>query len=510
MRRMSSPSPGGAGRSVPERLVAIMAGLLVAALTISACTPWETGGPPGPGRPEEATTALADCPTLRPGQRDPINGKSCVQALQKALRDHGYSAQPVTGAFLDRTTANVVDFQRRRGIDPDGIIGPQTRTALSSRTEPAVEAPISTYITGVQRSGGETSVALRDQRLAAGSADGPAITVEGTATVVNGGSLRVSVTASAPFTRLLVGVRPGPATHRAVTGYYDTGATAPTTSAELVLTLAQSLPGDSFSFSYAAVDEHGRQGTPSQQAADVIPVGTGQVQVSVSWDAASDVDLHVIDPSGDEVFYDNTRVPSGGVLDLDSNAECKIDQRNNENITWSEAPKGEFVVLLDYWDSCDVGQTNYVVTVHEPGRPARTFSGYLTGTGDQGKAGSGQPITKFTVGGDGRDTEENRADRSRVQLPDHGSLQRSVRLTNEVTTPYGVGHPTNTGPCRIVLNGIDANGKLIPMQSDTHLILEPGESAKWYKAAPGAVAIVAASWADCDKPAEITFDTPHG
>ena len=58
--------------------------------------------------------------------------------------------------------------------------------------------------------------------------------------------------------------------------------------------------------------------------------------------ALSDVDLHVVDPRGEEVFYGHPNSASGGRLDLDSNAACDLDHKRNENITWpvGRAPRG--------------------------------------------------------------------------------------------------------------------------------------------------------------------------
>jgi uncharacterized protein YfaP (DUF2135 family) len=126
-------------------------------------------------------------------------------------------------------------------------------------------------------------------------------------------------------------------------------------------------------------------------------VGTGDIQVSVSWDEDSDVDLHVIDPMGDEVFFASKVVPSGGTLDLDSNSGCDLDNVRNENITWGTAPPGMYTVLVEYSDSCDAEATSYVVTVHRKGHDAETFTGQLTGTGDLGGAGNGVLVTTFTV-----------------------------------------------------------------------------------------------------------------
>ena len=122
---------------------------------------------------------------------------------------------------------------------------------------------------------------------------------------------------------------------------------------------------------------------------------TGDVQVSVSWDAPSDVDLHVVEPDGNDIYYGNPSSSSGGQLDVDSNAACSIDGRQIENIRWSgQAPAGTYTVRVDYWDACGVARTNYLVTVKN-GASTQTFTGVFTGEGDQGGFGSGRLITTF-------------------------------------------------------------------------------------------------------------------
>ncbi|GAA3819090.1 hypothetical protein GCM10022226_44500 [Sphaerisporangium flaviroseum] len=80
---------------------------------------------------------LASCPDLAYGRRDPVNGMNCVRALQLALRRNDYPGQAVTGNFMEHTRANVLDFQRRRGIQPiSGIVGPKTRRALLGTSSP--------------------------------------------------------------------------------------------------------------------------------------------------------------------------------------------------------------------------------------------------------------------------------------------------------------------------------------------------------------------------------------
>jgi hypothetical protein len=126
-------------------------------------------------------------------------------------------------------------------------------------------------------------------------------------------------------------------------------------------------------------------------------VGTGKLQVSVTWDAPSDVDLHLVEPGGEEIYYGNDVSAAGGTLDLDSNPACSIDGVNNENITYGakEPPSGTYTVRLDYYDGCAVSASNYVVTVTVRGS-TQTFTGTFTGPGDEGGAGDGVTITTFT------------------------------------------------------------------------------------------------------------------
>ena len=147
---------------------------------------------------------------------------------------------------------------------------------------------------------------------------------------------------------------------------------------------------------FAVADASGVVGPYARLSTTVTSVGTGDVQVTLSWDADSDVDVHVIDPAGEEIYYGHRRSASGGELDLDSNAGCTIDGVRNENITWPTglAPRGSYTVRVDYWSSCGVGSTNYTVRVNVGGN-LQIFSGNFTGPGDQGGPGSGRTITSF-------------------------------------------------------------------------------------------------------------------
>jgi hypothetical protein len=129
------------------------------------------------------------------------------------------------------------------------------------------------------------------------------------------------------------------------------------------------------------------------------PVGTGDVQVSLAWDAPTDLDLHVVQPGGREIFWGSRTDPAtGGTLDLDSNAGCTIDGKNNENVTWQNGrpPRGQYIVRVDNWSACSQPRSNYVVTINLKGQDTQTFFGFFTDPGDKLAAGSGVEITRFT------------------------------------------------------------------------------------------------------------------
>ncbi len=281
----------------------------------------------------------------------------------------------------------------------------------------APEAPplINDYITGLQVLGDVATQEVINQQLGEGSDDGPQSEVDETATVINGGSVQESISSTTPFTKLRLGMEPLTSTDPSASTGPGTASTTPTatgvpskgfheitlknesTEITVVVTITQNLPGEQFVFYFATVDKTGKQGKLANQTVDALTVGTGEVQVSISWDVDSDVDLHVEDPSGDEAYWAKPGVESGGELDLDSNADCELDHKRNENITWSKAPAGTFIVRVDYYRSCDVDKTNYVVTVRVNGQPTKTYTGTLTGDGDQGEEGSGDQVATFQV-----------------------------------------------------------------------------------------------------------------
>ncbi len=208
------------------------------------------------------------------------------------------------------------------------------------------------------------------------SDDAPSInSLNGNPYILDGGSNHISIETSDNIKEVLIGVKD-------VGGFYTVPA-APTKSTDrthlLVLFFSQNLAKESFVIVIALRDQNGLVSAHETITVTKITAGTGTLQVSCSWDKPNDVDLHLIEPNGTEIYYGMDQSDNGGMLDVDSNAGCELDNINNENITYSSEAiieGGTYTVLVDLWSNCDVsGNTNFSVTAIYKGAIIATSSG---------------------------------------------------------------------------------------------------------------------------------------
>lgn len=97
-------------------------------------------------------------------------------------------------------------------------------------------------------------------------------------------------------------------------------------------------------------------------------LGTGDVQVTLRWGSTADLDLAVIDPAGSRIDFTTPTSPSGGELDVDSNAACSSATTSPvENVFWppGQSPEGEYTVIVSYWAECGdaTGPQSYELSV---------------------------------------------------------------------------------------------------------------------------------------------------
>jgi hypothetical protein len=78
----------------------------------------------------------------------------------------------------------------------------------------------------------------------------------------------------------------------------------------------------------------------------------GDIQISLSWHNYNDLDLHCIDPGGEEIFFSNKRSSrTGGQLDIDQNAHAPYNLSPVENIFWPTggAPPGLYQIFVVHY-----------------------------------------------------------------------------------------------------------------------------------------------------------------
>lgn len=128
-------------------------------------------------------------------------------------------------------------------------------------------------------------------------------------------------------------------------------------------------------------------------------VGAGDVRATLTWSGIADLDLHVIDPSGFELYFNSARAPdrspSGGTLDVDQNAGCPPGSPSGsrvENIFWptNRAPSGQYKAFVVNYDTCGGASLAYRLQVYVDNRIVRDTSGVL-----QPGQGSSSPVLSF-------------------------------------------------------------------------------------------------------------------
>jgi len=74
---------------------------------------------------------------------------------------------------------------------------------------------------------------------------------------------------------------------------------------------------------------------------------TGDVAISLAWNSRNDLDLHVIAPSGEELYYGHKRSACRGELDVDMNVKGE-SETPVENVYWPTggAPPGRYQVFV--------------------------------------------------------------------------------------------------------------------------------------------------------------------
>ena len=178
-----------------------------------------------------------------------------------------------------------------------------------------------------------------------------------------------------------------------------------------------------FELDVAAVDDSERVG--DKAAIDLLAVDAappaGDLVIALEWETTADLDLHVIDPAGEEAWqgHPNTwQAPppgtpgvdpcawaSGGILDQDANAQCARDANPSEHVIWTtrscggqmvapDVMTGTYTVRVEASSMCQDASTAWAVTVFSAGQVIGAARGIATQADvDYGTHGTGAGVT---------------------------------------------------------------------------------------------------------------------
>ena len=164
-----------------------------------------------------------------------------------------------------------------------------------------------------------------------------------------------------------------------------------------------------------AVDGSGSFGLPATQILTeendpLNPPATGALVVTLTWDTDANLSLHVVDPTGSEIYwghpssqppfsFDQVDGGSYGYIDYDSNANCVIDGLRREDAIWpgtdagvSSVPAGQYTVRVDTPSLCGQAEAHWTVEAILEGATVAEASGIALPADTIGTHGAGAGV----------------------------------------------------------------------------------------------------------------------
>ena len=88
---------------------------------------------------------------------------------------------------------------------------------------------------------------------------------------------------------------------------------------------------------------------PPNNKQDDLKGESGDLRINLQWYCKTDLDLHVIDPCGNEIYFSKRKATCNGgtgILDLDANALIGTTSRPQENIYWLKPSPGTYTIKV--------------------------------------------------------------------------------------------------------------------------------------------------------------------
>jgi hypothetical protein len=159
------------------------------------------------------------------------------------------------------------------------------------------------------------------------------------------------------------------------------------------------LPTGTFTLEVIALDDAGRAGAPFQIGLHTNDPGLPDAGLAftLSWDTGADLDLHVVDARGAEIFWDHISA-DGATLDFDSNQSCAIDGLRRERIAWPDvAPTGHYVARVDTPSLCAAADAHWLLTAQAGASILKSASGQSIPSDTRGTHAAGAGVTALEL-----------------------------------------------------------------------------------------------------------------
>ena len=117
---------------------------------------------------------------------------------------------------------------------------------------------------------------------------------------------------------------------------------------------------------------------------------TGALKITLMWDdPTADLDLHIIEPNGYEIYYLDGREghmvdhATGGELDVDWQPNINDPDNIGENAVWARPPRGTYQPFVQLYGPEDIGSVDCTVIVHQENQEDKEYTFTLNGAGSR-------------------------------------------------------------------------------------------------------------------------------
>jgi hypothetical protein len=105
------------------------------------------------------------------------------------------------------------------------------------------------------------------------------------------------------------------------------------------------------------------------------------IRVTLSWGNRNDLDLHIVTPNDEEIYFHRPSDSAGGILEADMNVKDETTSPV-ESIFWEAAPEGTYTVYIQNFAFHELSEdaTKFKVELKEGGK-TQYFEGVVSGEG---------------------------------------------------------------------------------------------------------------------------------